>query len=299
VNWIPGGRKIGDHLAGFGVGVSGPLGTFCCPSAGIRPWPGAGLRQCRFLIIFPFSKSACGPKLTGLKKLLFSVFLLSIFSGTRGFCQERRCEDSVLNLGTVDSSWTYRNRQLGIEFPLPQGWYMFDYVAMERKYLRVGSDFGKMSSVLFDDGPFSGVMMTLADIKKLNFAYAQTILSLAKLPDSANLVLSSGEARNNTVSFRIHYADSSDANAFLQGFYKQITRQTRELPVLFDKKIGDISCRCFTINMSVPGGGEQPNLLCAHYLGCTQLLIRITYPSEAGLAIILDACGALRLQAGK
>jgi hypothetical protein len=224
----------------------------------------------------------------------FLVLLLITALCSGDLCLAQHCpEDSLLNLGTVDAHWFYRNESLNLSLPLPEGWYLYDYLATERKYLRVGSDYRKMSAALFAGG--SGPNIDFAQLDKLPFGAEPILLSLASIADTASIIISPDEKHDTTISFRAAYADTTDVNALLKGFYKRIIRNSVDTPEIRSGKIGNLDYRFISVTAPNRAGLMENNLFCARNFGCINLLIRITYLSVSGRTLLFDACKELKL----
>src|SRR5215467_9488416 len=148
------------------------------------------------------------------RHLIFALLTLLVFT-YKGAGQ--KCDSGTLNLGTVSSNWLYKNSDLQIAFQLPDGWYMYDYPAHEKKYLRIGSDYRKMSEVLFEQGSWSGPNVDMAQLKQLGLDYPMTFFSIIKLDDTVPAILSENELQQNySLSMRGYYADTADTDSFLK-----------------------------------------------------------------------------------
>ena len=230
-----------------------------------------------------------------MKRNLFSllvtvlVFLFFTYSSLA-----QNCESGLLSLGMIDSQWVYKNKDLKISFKLPVGWYLFDQVATEKKYLRIGSDYGKISEPLADrDGP----TVDLAQLKQLPIEYALTLLSLAKLQDTLSVIPSANEIQQNyTISFRTYYADTVGTDRFLKMFYKKITRQNAQDPEIKDGKLGEMDYKYFLLKTTNKSGEIENRIFGVRNFGCTNLMVRITYLTDADFLLISDICNELKIE---
>jgi hypothetical protein len=209
-------------------------------------------------------------------------------------CPAQNCPDNrSVNLGTVDAQWIYKNETLKIVFALPEGWFLYDYLATDKKYLRIGSDYRKMSAELFAGG--EGPTLDLAQLKKMPFGFEPVILSLAKLADTGSVVPTPAEILDTSISFRVTAADTSDVSQYLRGFYKKIMRNAIDSPEVKLGKIGGLDYQFISVTAPNRKGLTEYNLFCARNFGCINLLIRICYLTESGRALIFDACQPLKL----
>lgn len=226
-----------------------------------------------------------------MKQYRLLPVLLFVIPSFCGFAQN--CEEGSLNLGTVNDQWVYKNNNLKISFKLPEGWYMFDFPATEKKYLRIGSDYRKMSEVLFGNG--DGPMLDMAQVKQLPFDYALIILSLAKLADTAAVIPAPKEVQHNALSLRAYYADTADADTFLKTVYKKVSGKTSGEPEIKEGKLGDLDYRFFSLAAKGPDGNMENKIYGARNFGCVNILIRILYNTDTDLSAINDACGELKI----
>ncbi len=222
-----------------------------------------------------------------IKWLLSTGLLIFLFANSIA----QNCESGSLNLGTVNEQWVYKNNLLKISFPLPQDWYLYDFPATEKKYLRVGSDYRRMSEVLYGNG--DGAALDMARVKQLPFDYALILLSLAKLPDTAAVVPATKEALHNAISLRAYYADTSDAVTFLKTVYKKVTGKTTE-PEVKDGKLGELDYQFFSVTAKNSDGSTENRIYGVRNFGCINILIRISYATDADLAALTDACKELK-----
>jgi hypothetical protein len=228
-------------------------------------------------------------------RLLLLVILLSIsFFSNKSLAQH--CEDSTINLGTVDSTWLYQNKDLRISFQLPEGWYLYDDFLSEKKYLRIGSDYKKMSEVIFANSS-TGPEVDLAQMKNLSFEYALMFLSLTKMTDTASVIISPIEIQQNyTVSLRAVYADTLNSpDLFLKAYYKRISGKNEDVPVIKDGKLGDLDYRYFELSIMNKKGTVENKIFGARNFGCVNMLIRIIYVNDADLATITDTFKQLKM----
>src|SRR6185369_16067291 len=117
-----------------------------------------------------------------MKQFLFFGLSVLMFLFFPRKSNAQRCEDSSVNLGKIDSTWLYINPSIKISYRLPMGWYLFDQLGPEKKYIRIGSDFLKLSAPLADNGP--GPIVGLDQIKSHPLDYSMSLFSLAKLDDT-------------------------------------------------------------------------------------------------------------------
>ncbi|PWT75106.1 MAG: hypothetical protein C5B59_09655 [Bacteroidetes bacterium] len=230
-------------------------------------------------------------------KHFFSAFFLSV--AISFFCTDsmaQNCDDSSINLGVISDHWVYRNKSFKLNMQLPEGWYLFDYPATEKKYLRIGSDYSKMSSVLFDNAPDAGPTVDIGQIKPLPVEYALTVLSLAKLQDTADVVLSGNEIQQNyTVSLRVAYADTSGEDNFLKAFYKKLTRQQNKEAEIKEGKLGDLNYKYILLHSTTKSGVAENRIFGIKNFGCVDLIIRMTYDTDADLSVINDVFKELKM----
>jgi hypothetical protein len=222
--------------------------------------------------------------------LILAVLFTALAWPVSGRAQH--CEDSTVFLGRLDSDWLYRNESLGLAFPLPQGWYFYDYLGQQRKYLRVGSDYRLLSSSYVEG---RGATVQIPELKRVGFAFAPTLLSLARLDDSANLVTADREIEQKMISFRACYADTSDTPGFLIQYYRRITHGTTDTPAILQGQLGGLHFDYFSVTVQTPSGQIQQNWFGARKFGCFYLLIRIIYQKEEDLEQLREACQALRM----
>ncbi len=84
-----------------------------------------------------------------LNGLIFSMLLVSL-SNCKS--QGAHCkEDVTVNTGYIDSSWVYHNKDLSIEFRLPQNWYLSNSKRGKPELIRVGSTNTLIKDVLIDN----------------------------------------------------------------------------------------------------------------------------------------------------
>jgi hypothetical protein len=220
------------------------------------------------------------------------VLMVAIFiSGT---CFGQNCpDDSLLNLGTIDAHWFFSEKNLKISFPLPSGWYMYDYHAEDKKYLRIGSDYRKMCSDIFAGG--GGAFMRLDQLKKFPLGVQINILGLSKFEDTATVILSPDERLDTSIIFSLGYTDTTDIHFFLKEYYKKIMRNAGDPPEIRPGKMGNLDYEFISITAPNKAGVLQDHLFCARNFGCFNLLIRIIYQTQSGRALIFDACKDLKL----
>jgi len=211
-----------------------------------------------------------------------------------GNCFGQNCpDDSSFNLGTVDAHWFFRNKSLKISLQLPSGWYMYDYHVQDKKYLRIGSDYRKMSSDIFAGG--EGPLVDLAQIKKLPFGVQINILSLSKFADTTSVILSPEERLDTAIIFSIGHTDTADIHFFLREYYKKFMRNAVDPPEIRPGRIGNLDYEFISVS-ALNRAGEMRNILfCARNFGCINLLISITYETESGRTLIFDAIKDLKL----
>ena len=227
-----------------------------------------------------------------MKQYRFHLLLIILFFYNNCFSQ---CDQGTLNLGTVDSSWIYKNKSIKISFQLPQGWYMYDQVATDKKYLKIGSDYRKMSEVLFAGG--AGPEIDMAQVKTLPFEYALTLLSLAKLDDTIAVIPADNEKKqNSTISFRAYYADTTDADHFLKIIYKKVTKRNDGMPEIKEGKLGELDYKYILLSFSNKSGAIENWIYGVRNFGCIHVVIRMIYISEADLSQIIEACGQLKME---
>jgi len=221
------------------------------------------------------------------KSRFYSSAILLLISFLSNECVAQHCEDSSVNLGTVDSNWLYQNKDLRISFQLPEGWYLYDNFLSEKKYLRIGSDYKKLSEVIFTNSS-TGPEVDLAQMKNLSFEYALMFLSLTKMADTASIIVSPIEIQQNyTVSLRACYADTlSNPDLFLKVYYKKITGRSENMPLIKDGKLGDLEYRYFELPIMNKKGTIENKIFGARNFGCVNMLIRITYLTDTDLALI-------------
>jgi hypothetical protein len=225
-----------------------------------------------------------------MKKIRFFRFCFLWLLGS--FCKHglsQPCDQKSINLGTISAQWVYRNPDLPINFPLPAGWFVYDYVASPKRYLRIGSDYMKMSMGLSDMS--GGSSLDIVQLKNFPVQYAPILLSIAKLPDTTNMVLSAEDlVQNHTLSFRIYDAENMDAPGFLAAFYKKWTGKTIDTLQIKDMQIGSIDFKSVLIPGASKTDPAAKTLLAVKNFGCVQLLARIVYDSAGDLSEIMDAC---------
>jgi hypothetical protein len=225
-------------------------------------------------------------------RLIQLIVMLIVILGL--WAPAQNCPDNgLVKLGTVDAQWVYKNEMLKISFALPEGWYWYDYLAADKKYLRIGSDYRQMSAELFaaDAGP----VLDLAQLKKLPFGFEPVILSLAKLEDTQSVIASPQEILDTSISLRVTVADTVDIDQYLKNFYKKIMRNGIDSPEVRPGKIGGLDYQCISVVAPNRKGLTVHNLFCARNFGCINLLIRICYLTESGRSLIFDACQPLKL----
>jgi len=230
-----------------------------------------------------------------MKQYRFCLLItLSFFLFLNHSSFSQNCESGSLSLGMVDSQWVYKNKDLKISFILPRGWYLFDQVATEKKYLRIGSDYGKISEPMADrEGP----TVDMAQVKQLPFEYALTLLSIAKLQDTLPVIPSANEIQQNcTISFRAYYADTSTVDQFLKMFYRKITRQKGADPEIKEGKLGELDYKYILIKMANKSGEIENRVFGVRNFGCINVMVRITYITDADFSLISDICSELKIE---
>jgi hypothetical protein len=224
-------------------------------------------------------------------RMIFAFCLLILFSSRSGLAQN--CSDGTINLGTLDAHWYYKNDNLKISFQLPEGWYYYDYMAQERKYLKVGSDYLKMSAELYAGG--DGPILDLAQLKNMPYGYGPVMLSLARFEDTASLIVSPTERLDTAVSLRVYYADTTNVDPFLKLVAKKMNPAGADNPEIQDGKIGTLDYRYLKVPLMNKSGQTVENLIGARNFGCVNVLIRISYITATGRSQIFDACRDLKL----
>jgi hypothetical protein len=202
-------------------------------------------------------------------------------------------DDSLLNFGTIDAHWFYRNESLKISLQLPSGWYMYDYHGTDKKYIRIGSDYRKMSSDLFAEGG-GGAWIQMSELKKLPIGVQPSILSLSKIADTASIVLSPEEKHDTSITFNVAFADTTDIQVYLKTYYKKIRPNDPVVPEIKDGRIGDLDYKYISVPALNRAGLEEQNLFCGRNFGCINLTIRITYLNASGRSQIFGACKELK-----
>jgi len=221
--------------------------------------------------------------------LLF-ILVLGLASGQL-FGQS--CDNSTINLGTINSSWIYTNPDPSLRLQLPDGWYVYDYLSSPKKYLRVGSNYFKISMGLSEMS--EGSMLDLGQLKKFPLDYAPILLSLAILPDTSALVPSDQDsARNHSFSMRVYYAESQDEGQFLQTYCKKITGRDLDSADIKDTLIGAVHVRSTILSNRNKQGEQEQTLLGVKKFGCVHVLFRFTYQTGTDLQEMLDICKGLK-----
>ena len=221
-----------------------------------------------------------------------AIVLTSLFSPALSSAQQ--CADSSVNLGKIDSNWLYQNPSTKISFQLPPSWYFFDALAPQKKYVRIGSDFTKLSAPIADNGP--GPIVALDQIKAQPLDFALTLFSVAQLSDTVPIVPVANESQQNrTVSCKAYYAEVNDADTLLKVLYQKYTR-SKELPQVKEGKLGELEYKYFLLAVAGKSGAVENRIYGAKNFGCFNVLVRITYNTPADLAAINDACKGLTLQ---
>lgn len=230
-----------------------------------------------------------------MKQVLFFGLAMSTFLFSPQISSAQHCEDSSVNLGKIDSTWLYINPSIKVSFKLPTGWYLFDQLAAEKKYIRIGSDFAKLSAPLADKGP--GPIVGLDQIKNHPLDYSMSLVSLAKLDDTAALVPAATEfQQNKTISCRAYYAEIKDSIELLKVLYKKFTGSSKEEPQIKDGKLGALEYKYFSLAITNKAGISENKIFGVRNFGCINIIIRITYITDADLAALNDACKDLQME---
>ncbi|MBS1600353.1 MAG: hypothetical protein JST75_19145 [Bacteroidetes bacterium] len=224
----------------------------------------------------------------------FVVHLLLILIFLPVFVSAQTCVDSSFNLGKIDSGWLYRNNNTGISFQLPQGWFFFDQIASERKYIRIGSDYAKLSAPLVDNSP--GAIIALNQIQSQPLDFALTLFSIAKLDDTVALVPMANEIQSNkSISCKAYYADIKEADTLLKVLFQKYTR-SKELPEIKEGKLGELPYKYFILAVANKTGKLEHRIYGVRNFGCFNIIIRLTYITDADLSLMNDACKDLKFQ---
>ncbi|HTQ28055.1 MAG TPA: hypothetical protein VMI35_08005 [Puia sp.] len=215
--------------------------------------------------------------------LLFLSFVLS----TRVSAQS--CDNGSVNLGTINAQWVYSNADLQIRFPLSTGWYVYDYISAPKRYLRVGSDYLKISLGLSEMS--DGGLIDLNQLKALPINFAPILLSISRLTDTSALVPSPEDhAGTASLSLRVYAARSEDPGQMLATLFNLATGKTLDSASIKDTLIGSMQFKYITI--ASQGGNSQPgnSLLATRKFGCVYVVARMVYQTEADLTDLFDLC---------
>jgi hypothetical protein len=212
--------------------------------------------------------------------------MLAIFLAP-GLLFGQSCERGSVNLGTITAHWIYHSPDLRIQLQLPDGWFVYDYLSSPKKYLRVGSNYFRISMGLSEMS--DGSLMDLDQLKKLPLNYAPILLSVAKLQDTTAVIPSEEDSvRNHSFSMRLFFADPADEGQFLLGYCKMLSGHSPDSSAVRDTLIGSFRFRSVVIQ-----GGKEQHLLAVKNFGCVQVLLRFTYEEAGDLAEMLDICKGL------
>jgi len=223
------------------------------------------------------------------------AMLIILFFPAISFAQH--CEDNSLNLGKIDNHWLYKNEDLKISFQLPSGWYMYDQLATEKKYVQIGTDYRKLSEPLVDKGP--GPVVALSQIKTYPLDYALTLLSIAKLPDTVSFITADNEFQQNYIlSFKAYYAEIKEVDQLLKILYRKITGRTDE-PEIKEGKLGELDYKYMLLAIKNNEGVVENRIFGAKNFGCINMIIRLTYIADDDLLMITDVCKDLKLEKEK
>ena len=205
----------------------------------------------------------------------------------------QECSDSSVNLGKINQEWLYTNPSIHVSFALPQGWFFFDQLSSEKKYIKIGSDYTTLSAPLADNGP--GPLVGLNQIKSHPLDFSLNLFSLAQLQDSTTTVPSPDELQQNrTVSLRAYYAEIQEDTSVLKALYRKYTR-SKQSPEIKEAKLGELTYKYFTLAVTNKAGAVENRIYGAVNFGCFNAIIRITYLTDEDLAVVNDACKDLKL----
>jgi len=230
---------------------------------------------------------------TNMKQHGFAVRMILMILIFPAICFGQHCEDSSFNLGKIDDHWLYKNENLKISFQLPEGWYLFDQLASEKKYVKIGSDYRKLSEPMVDNGP--GPIIALSQIKSYPLDYALTLFSIAKLSDSALLIPAANELQqNNTISCKAYYAEIKETDELLKVLFRKFTGNS-DAPEIKEGRLGEIEYKYISLTVTNKTGITEKRIFGARNFGCVNIIIRINYITDADLSGINDACRELKI----
>ncbi len=209
------------------------------------------------------------------------------------FVSAQECADSSVNLGKINNDWVYTNPDIHVSFALPQGWFFYDQLASEKKYIRIGSDYTKLSAPLADNS--TGPVIGLDQIQSRPLDFSLNLFSLAQLPDSTSTVPAAAELQQNrTISCKAYYAAIKEDTSLLKALYQKYTA-TKQTPQINEAKLGELPYKYFTLQVTNKAGVVEKRIYGAINFGCFNLIIRIIYITDEDLAAVNDVCMNLKL----
>src|SRR5882724_3400250 len=227
-----------------------------------------------------------------MKQYRFVAQVILIFLFFPVISHAQQCEDSSINLGRIDEHWLYTNQDIKISFQLPEGWHLFDGVGIEKRYIKIGSDYRKLSEVVVNS---IGPVVDLKEIKKYPLDLGLTLFSLAKLEDTAALIPSPNEfQQNKTISCKAYYAETKEADTLLKALYKKLTRSP-DTPQIKNGKLGDLEYKYISLAVKNKTGAVENKIFGVRNFRCVNIILRITYITDDDLASINDACKELKI----
>jgi hypothetical protein len=230
---------------------------------------------------------------TRMKQYRFQTLIAITFLFFPAISPAQQCVDSSVNLGKIDSAWLYNNPSFHFSFKLPDGWYFFDQLASQKKYIRIGSDYKKLSAPLADDGP--GPIVGLDQIKEHPLDFSLNLFSLARFNDTVPDMPAANELQQNkTVSCKAYYAEIKDSIELLKALYKKYTGGSKDEPQIKTARLGELEYSYFSLLITNKAGVAENRIFGVRNFGCVNLIVRITYLTDADLAAVDDACKDLK-----
>jgi len=223
-------------------------------------------------------------------RFVAQMILMSLFFPAISRAQQ--CEDSSVNLGRIDQHWLYTDEDFKISFQLPEGWYLLDELALEKKYIKIGSDYRKLSEPIANP---IGPVVELKQLKSHPLDLGVTFFSLAKLEDTTLIIPAANELQQNQIiSCRAYYAETKEADTVLKALYKKFTR-SQDMPEIKNGKLGELEYRYILLAVKNKAGIIENKIFGVKNFGCVNMILRITYITDADLAAINDACKELKV----
>jgi mannose-6-phosphate isomerase class I len=117
-------------------------------------------------------------------------------------CNNNPTKDYVY-FGYIDSTWTYENPNLNIEFPLPRNWYFMN--DNNKPQIKIGSDINNIKPFTAD------LRVKIENFKKNRADDIATLFIIEKIDSSSTFISTQFDSNSdNIIEFGLVYSDNSD-----------------------------------------------------------------------------------------